>query len=35
VKVGLRRFAPGLWTTAAALLVLMALVALGTWQVEI
>jgi surfeit locus 1 family protein len=34
VKVGLRRFAPGIWTTAAALLVLVALVALGTWQVE-
>jgi surfeit locus 1 family protein len=34
VKVGLRRFEPGLWTTAAALLVLVALVALGTWQVE-
>jgi surfeit locus 1 family protein len=29
-----RRFAPGLWATAATLLALVALVALGTWQLE-
>jgi surfeit locus 1 family protein len=33
-KAGLRRFAPGLWPTAATLLALVALVALGTWQLE-
>ena len=32
-KVGLRRFAPGLWATAATLS-FVALVALGTWQLE-
>jgi surfeit locus 1 family protein len=29
-----RRFAPGLWPTFAALLAFVALLALGTWQVE-
>lgn len=29
-----RRFAPGLWATAATLLALIVLVALGTWQIE-
>ena len=29
-----RRFAPGLWATATTLLALVALVALGTWQLE-
>jgi surfeit locus 1 family protein len=33
-KTARRRFAPGLWATAATLLVLVALVALGTWQLE-
>jgi surfeit locus 1 family protein len=33
-KVGPRRFAPGLGPTAATLLGLVALIALGTWQLE-
>jgi surfeit locus 1 family protein len=33
-KSGLRRFAPGLWPTAATLLGLLVLVALGTWQLN-
>jgi surfeit locus 1 family protein len=33
-RIDLPRFAPGLWATAAALLAFVALVALGTWQLE-
>jgi surfeit locus 1 family protein len=33
-KIELPRFAPGLWATVATLLALIALVALGTWQLE-
>jgi surfeit locus 1 family protein len=33
-RIGRYRFAPGLWATAATLLAFLALVALGTWQLE-
>jgi surfeit locus 1 family protein len=33
-RIARRRFAPGLWASAATLLALAALVALGTWQLE-